>query len=66
MLSPLDVDTLGASIRKTGRVVVLGQGAFASHVLQAATQAAFLHLESPPALATPSSLATTVQASITY
>ena len=66
VLSPLDVDTLGASIRKTGRVVVLGQGAFAAHVLQAATQAAFLHLESPPALATPSSLATTVQASITY
>jgi pyruvate/2-oxoglutarate/acetoin dehydrogenase E1 component len=66
VLAPLDIHTLTASIQKTGRVVVLGTGAFASSVLHAASQAAFLYLESPPALAAASELAGVVRASITY
>jgi pyruvate/2-oxoglutarate/acetoin dehydrogenase E1 component len=45
-LSPLDVDTIAASVRKTGRAVVVGAS---ERVLTQAILAAFLRLESPPA-----------------
>lgn len=47
-LAPLDAETIGASIRKTGRVVLIGGGAAA---LSTAVQSAFLRLESPPIIA---------------
>ena len=47
-LAPLDAQTIGASIRKTGRVVLTGEGAAA---LTTAVQSAFLRLESPPTIA---------------
>jgi len=47
-LAPLDAETIGASVRKTGRVVLTGAGAAA---LSTIIQAAFLHLESPPTIA---------------
>jgi pyruvate/2-oxoglutarate/acetoin dehydrogenase E1 component len=50
-LSPLDVDAVRDSARRTGRLLVAapGPGAFVSAVLAAATRAAFLYLEAPPA-----------------
>ena len=47
-LAPLDAETIGTSIRKTGRVVLSGEGASA---LITAVQSAFLRLESPPTIA---------------
>jgi len=47
-LAPLDTETIGASVRKTGRVVLIGAGAAA---LITAVQSAFLRLESPPTTA---------------
>jgi pyruvate/2-oxoglutarate/acetoin dehydrogenase E1 component len=47
-LAPLDAETIGSSIRKTGRVVLTGEGATA---LTTAVQSAFLRLESPPTIA---------------
>ncbi|HCH64920.1 MAG: hypothetical protein CL927_06395 [Deltaproteobacteria bacterium] len=44
-LSPLDHDTVGASIRHTGRAVIVGTSLAP---LTAAIEAAFLRLESPP------------------
>ena len=50
-LQPLDLGAIGASVRKTGRVLVVHEGgpAFADRVLRAATREAFLSLEAPPA-----------------
>ncbi len=48
-LSPLDSETIGASVRKTGRCVLVGAG---SAALITAIRAAFLRLESPPTTAT--------------
>jgi pyruvate/2-oxoglutarate/acetoin dehydrogenase E1 component len=52
-LRPLDVGTLGASVRRTGRLVVAHDQdpALARHVRQAALDAAFLYLEAPMASA---------------
>ncbi len=47
-LSPLDVSTLGNSIRKTGHVILATEGPGLDHLLRTATDAAFLSLESPP------------------
>lgn len=48
-LSPLDPSALLASVRKTGRVVVVGAcSSYADRVLQLVTRDAFLYLESPP------------------
>lgn len=46
-ISPLDVETVGESVSRTGRPIVAGG---ADHVLLSAVRAAFLRLESPPAL----------------
>jgi pyruvate/2-oxoglutarate/acetoin dehydrogenase E1 component len=47
-LSPLDAETIGASVQKTGRVVLTGA---ASGALSTSVQTAFLRLESPPTTA---------------
>ena len=53
-LAPLDTTQLVASVRKTGRLVVVGRSrSFADRVLQAVTREAFLYLESPPAHVVP-------------
>ncbi len=65
-LAPLALDTIAASVARTGRVVVAGSGPLAESVLHRAAQAAFLHLESPPALASVDDLASTVRATITF
>ncbi len=44
-LAPLDVETIGHSVQRTGRVVVVGPD---TATLTTAVQAAFLRLESPP------------------
>jgi len=53
-LAPLDLGTIAESVRRTGRVLVVESGgpdrALADRLLRAATDAAFLYLESPPAL----------------
>jgi pyruvate/2-oxoglutarate/acetoin dehydrogenase E1 component len=48
-LAPLDVDALGASVRRTGRLVVVhpSDPALAQHVRQAALEQAFWSLEAP-------------------
>lgn len=51
VLSPLDVEAVGALLRDTGRLVVASpasDAAYARRVLQAAVRAAFLYLEAPP------------------
>ncbi len=54
-LAPLDLAAIAESVRRTGRVLVVESGgtdqALADRLLRAATDAAFLYLESPPALA---------------
>ena len=55
-LSPLDEETVGASVRKTGRPVLAGGP---SAALLACVRTAFLRLESPPASATGDSAALT-------
>jgi pyruvate dehydrogenase E1 component beta subunit len=54
-LSPLDVTVIAESVRRTGRVLVVEAGSpdrcLTDRLLRAATDAAFLYLESPPALA---------------
>lgn len=64
VLSPLDRQTLGESVRRTGRVVVVG----AEPLLPIAVQEAFLSLESPPLLVDISAeaIATAVRQSIDY
>lgn len=53
-LSPLDADGLSASVRRTGRLVVLHPGdlRLADRVVQTVVDGAFLYLEAPPARAT--------------
>lgn len=55
-LAPLDLGCIAESVRRTGRVLVVESGgpdrALADRLLRAATEAAFLYLESPPALVT--------------
>ncbi len=67
-LSPRDDGALGAAVRRTGRVVVAGEGGFARELLSAVTRAAFLYLESPPATAAGSAaaLAAAVRASVRF
>jgi 2-oxoisovalerate dehydrogenase E1 component beta subunit len=56
-LSPLDVEALGAHVRRAGRLVVAGDDApFARRVREAALDGAFLYLESPLASSGASSL----------
>ena len=52
-LAPLDTETLGEWTRHTGRLVAVhpSEPALAAKVERAATEAAFLYLESPPASA---------------
>jgi 2-oxoisovalerate dehydrogenase E1 component beta subunit len=51
-LWPLDIDALEASVRKTGRVVVVHEAprscGFGSELVALITERAFLHLEAPP------------------
>jgi pyruvate dehydrogenase E1 component beta subunit len=49
-LAPLDTEALAASVNKTGRLLLVGTG---PHLLNAALDAAFLRLESPPAVVAP-------------
>lgn len=53
-LSPLDAEALGASVRRTGRLVAVhpAEPALAAKIQRSATESAFLYLESPPASAT--------------
>ena len=51
-VAPLDVETVGASIRHTGRALFVGSSAAA---MIAAIEAAFLRLESPPMTVSPDS-----------
>jgi pyruvate dehydrogenase E1 component beta subunit len=51
-LWPLDIDTVVASVKKTGRVVVVHEAprtcGFGSELVALITERAFLHLEAPP------------------
>jgi pyruvate dehydrogenase E1 component beta subunit len=51
-LWPLDIDTVIASVKKTGRVVVVHEAprscGFGSELVALVTEKAFLHLEAPP------------------
>jgi len=55
-LWPLDIDTLVASVKKTGRLVVVHEApktcGFGAEILSLVTERAFLHLEAPPARVT--------------
>jgi pyruvate dehydrogenase E1 component beta subunit len=62
-LAPLDTETLSASVNKTGRLVLVDGGA---EMLQLATEASFTRLESPPALATTSTITSTARAAVLY
>jgi pyruvate dehydrogenase E1 component beta subunit len=64
-LSPLDVETVGASIRHTGRAVFVGTSAGS---VTTAIEAAFLRLESPPRTAAPNveAIASAVHAALSY
>lgn len=59
MLQPLDASTLGASVRRTGRLLVVHSDdpALARRVREAALEAAFLYLEAPLASASGEALA---------
>ncbi len=50
VLQPLDLDTIGATLARTGRVVLAtdGQCPGSDNLLSQVTQKAFLHLEAPP------------------
>ena len=68
-LWPLDLERLSASLRRTGRaVLVSGSEAYAARALGALTEACFLHLESPPARAelAVASIVEAARASVTY
>ncbi|MBW1880692.1 MAG: alpha-ketoacid dehydrogenase subunit beta [Deltaproteobacteria bacterium] len=54
-LSPVDEETLGAAVRRTGRIVAVhpDDSALAERLLGVALQRAFLYLESPPAIVRP-------------
>lgn len=55
-LWPLDIDTIVASIKKTGRLVVVHEApktcGFGAEIMSLVTERAFLHLEAPPARVT--------------
>jgi len=55
-LWPLDIDTIVASVKKTGRVVVVHEApktcGFGSEIVALVNEKAFLHLEAPPARVT--------------
>ncbi len=53
-IAPLDVTGLCASVRKTGRLIVLhpNDSQLSNNVVQAVVEGAFLYLEAPPARAT--------------
>ena len=55
-LWPLDIDTIVASVKKTGRVVVVHEAprtcGFGSEIIALINEKAFLHLEAPPARVT--------------
>lgn len=67
-LSPLDVDALGASVRRTGRLIAAGEPHLAALVLQHGLSAAFEYLESPLATcqATPDAIAAAVQQALAW
>jgi len=50
VLQPLDLDTIGATLARTGRVVLATDGVCpgSDNLLSQVTQQAFLHLEAPP------------------
>jgi pyruvate/2-oxoglutarate/acetoin dehydrogenase E1 component len=51
-LRPLDLDTIGESVRKTGHILFLHESEpLASRVLSAVVDSAFMYLEAPPASA---------------
>jgi 2-oxoisovalerate dehydrogenase E1 component beta subunit len=64
-LTPLDTDTIGASVQRTGRVIVVGGETTA---LLTAVRVAFLQLESPPvhAVATATDVVAKVRASVQF
>lgn len=64
-LSPLDTATIGASVAKTGRVLLVGA---ARGALISAVRAAFLRLEAPPAEVAPvaSTIAAAARAALAY
>jgi pyruvate dehydrogenase E1 component beta subunit len=55
-LWPLDIDTIVASVKKTGRVIVVHEApktcGFGSEIIALINEKAFLHLEAPPARVT--------------
>lgn len=69
-LAPLDRETLGASVRKTGRLVVVhpGDAALAARVQQVGLDEGFVYLESPlaAALDTPAAIAGAARSSATF
>jgi len=71
-LAPLDVRAVAESVRRTGRVLLVeGESpdrAAADRILRAATEAAFLYLEAPPALVSggTAEVAAAMAASATY
>lgn len=62
-LSPLDAETLRASVHKTGRLILVDG---TSEMLRAATTTSFLRLESPPTLAGPDQIITQARAAIQF
>ena len=62
-LSPLDTQTLAASVHKTGRLVIVDGSAA---MLRKATESSFLRLESPPALAGHDQIITLARAAVQF
>ncbi len=62
-LAPLDAATLGASVHKTGRLILVDGSA---EMLRAATTSSFLRLESPPTLVGPDQIITQARAAIQF
>lgn len=69
-LAPLDRETLGASLRKTGRLVVVhpGDPALAARIQRVGLDEGFLYLESPLAGAseTPAAIAGAARSAVSY
>jgi pyruvate/2-oxoglutarate/acetoin dehydrogenase E1 component len=62
-LAPLDTQTLGASVHKTGRLILVDGG---TEMLSIATRHCFLRLESPPALANAETIISKARAAVNY
>jgi len=62
-LIPLDTDTLSQSVHKTGRLILVNGSA---HMLQTATEHAFLRLESPPTIASTDQIISQARAAVYY